>query len=206
MFRVEEICPRGKKEEYKKVLMDLWKQAGSIYEQILALKAIGNAALENTIDELQKIVKDKEQPTLVRMEAVSQFFWRRFKRFECSDWCPAPSSHFGPREDPSSSLANLPEPTWRTRYVKESVLKQFRVTSELFESLPECDPTKISLIIFRNSNGLLLDDHVSCLPSFFDYKVRCNQINVAGTPVQRNPFLISWPSPSSMTAPRTSNR
>jgi len=70
MFRVEEICPRGKKEQYKKTLMSQWQKSESIYEQILALKTIGNAALDNTIDELQKIVKDKEQPTLVRMEAI----------------------------------------------------------------------------------------------------------------------------------------
>jgi len=70
VFRVEEICPRGKKDQYKKVLMEQWKQADTIYEQILALKTIGNAALDNTIEELQKIVKDKQQPTLVRMEAV----------------------------------------------------------------------------------------------------------------------------------------
>jgi len=70
MFRVEEICSRGKKEDYKKTLIQEWKKAESVYEQILVLKAIGNAALDNTIDELQKIVKDKQQPTLVRMEAI----------------------------------------------------------------------------------------------------------------------------------------
>jgi hypothetical protein len=70
LFRVEEICPRGKKDQYKKTLMDEWKQSETIYEQILALKCIGNAALDNTVEELQKIVKDKQQPTLVRMEAI----------------------------------------------------------------------------------------------------------------------------------------
>lgn len=47
-----------------------WKQAESIYEQILALKVIGNAALEKTLPELQKIITDKRQPTLLRMEAI----------------------------------------------------------------------------------------------------------------------------------------
>lgn len=70
MFRVEEVCSRGKKEEYKKTLMQEWKKAESTYEQILVLKTIGNAALDNTIDELQKIIKDKQQPTLVRIEAI----------------------------------------------------------------------------------------------------------------------------------------
>jgi hypothetical protein len=71
-FRVEEICTRGKKEQYKKTLLDLWKQSESksVYEQILALKVIGNAALDNMIEDLAKIVKDKSQPTLVRIEAI----------------------------------------------------------------------------------------------------------------------------------------
>lgn len=70
MFRVEEVCSRGKKEEYKKTLMSEWKKAETVYEQILVLKTIGNAALDNTIDEIQKIIKDKQQPTLIRMEAI----------------------------------------------------------------------------------------------------------------------------------------
>jgi len=70
MFRVEELCPRGKKDQYKKVLVDEWKKAETIYEQILVLKVLGNAALDNTVEELQKIVKDKQQPTLIRMEAI----------------------------------------------------------------------------------------------------------------------------------------
>jgi hypothetical protein len=70
LFRVEEVCSRGKKEEYKKTLMQEWKKAETVYEQILVLKTIGNAALDNMIDELQQIIKDKQQPTLVRMEAI----------------------------------------------------------------------------------------------------------------------------------------
>jgi hypothetical protein len=70
LFRVEEVCSRGKKEQYKKELMQQWRQADSIYEQILALKTIGNAALDNMIDELQQIIENKQQPTLLRMEAI----------------------------------------------------------------------------------------------------------------------------------------
>jgi hypothetical protein len=75
-FRVEELCPRNKKEQYKKTLVEEWKKAEteSIYKQILALKCIGNAALDNTVEELKQIVKEKSQPTLVRMEAVSSKF------------------------------------------------------------------------------------------------------------------------------------
>ncbi|KAI6212243.1 hypothetical protein M3Y99_01841300 [Aphelenchoides fujianensis] len=69
-FRVEEICPRGKKEQYKKTLIKQWEQADSIYDQILALKAIGNAALDNTLEELRQIVKQQRQPALIRMEAI----------------------------------------------------------------------------------------------------------------------------------------
>lgn len=70
MFRVEELCPRGKKDQYKKVLIDEWKKAETIYEQILVLKTIGNAALDNTIEDLHKIVVEKQNPTLIRMEAI----------------------------------------------------------------------------------------------------------------------------------------
>lgn len=70
LFRVEELCTRGKKDQFKKTLLKQWEQSETIYEQILALKAIGNAALDNTVEELGKIIKDKQQPTLVRMEAI----------------------------------------------------------------------------------------------------------------------------------------
>jgi hypothetical protein len=70
LFRVETLCPQGKKDQYKKTLMSIWEQSETMYEQILALKTIGNAALDNTVEELQKIVKEKQQPTLVRMEAI----------------------------------------------------------------------------------------------------------------------------------------
>jgi hypothetical protein len=70
-FRVEELCPEAKKDQYKKTLILQWKQADRIYDQILALKVIGNSALEKVLPEMQKIIADKRQPTLIRMEAVS---------------------------------------------------------------------------------------------------------------------------------------
>lgn len=48
-FRVEQLCPEAKKEQYKKTLIGEWKQAEKVYEQILALKVIGNSALEKVI-------------------------------------------------------------------------------------------------------------------------------------------------------------
>ncbi|KAI6215600.1 hypothetical protein M3Y94_00403900 [Aphelenchoides besseyi] len=69
-FRVEEICPRGKKEQYKNTLFEQFQKAENIYEQILMLKAIGNAALDNSIEDLRQIVNQQSQSTLVRMEAV----------------------------------------------------------------------------------------------------------------------------------------
>jgi hypothetical protein len=69
-FRVEEVCPETKKDQYKKTLILQWKQADRIYDQILALKVIGNSALEKVLPELQKIIADKRQPTLIRMEAI----------------------------------------------------------------------------------------------------------------------------------------
>jgi hypothetical protein len=109
MFRVEELCPRGKKDQYKKVLVDEWKKAETIYEQILVLKVLGNAALDNTVEELQKIVKDKQQPTLIRMEAVSPEIC-----LQCiaivSDRCYASYAHRTPTEDPPGFVARLPKP------------------------------------------------------------------------------------------------
>jgi len=69
-FRTEQLCPESKREQYKKTLMLQWLEAGNAYDQILALKVIGNAALEKTLPELQKIVVDKRQPTLIRIECI----------------------------------------------------------------------------------------------------------------------------------------
>jgi hypothetical protein len=69
-FRVEELCSQGKKAQYMKTLLEEFKKADTIYEQILFLKTMGNAALDNTIDELQSIVKSRQYPTLVRIEAI----------------------------------------------------------------------------------------------------------------------------------------
>jgi len=69
-FRTEEICPESKKEQFKKTLLMQWLRADTVYDQILALKVIGNAALEKSLPELQKIVVDKRQPALIRMESI----------------------------------------------------------------------------------------------------------------------------------------
>jgi len=69
-FRNEELCPESKKEQYTKTLALQWHQGSSVYDHILALKVIGNAALEKSLPELRKIIVDKRQPTLLRMEAI----------------------------------------------------------------------------------------------------------------------------------------
>ncbi|KAI6209112.1 hypothetical protein M3Y96_00186500 [Aphelenchoides besseyi] len=70
LFRVEELCSRSKREHYKTTLMQQFQQAQTTYEQILSLKAIGNAALENILDELKRVVVQQKHSTLVRMEAI----------------------------------------------------------------------------------------------------------------------------------------
>ncbi|KAI6184877.1 hypothetical protein M3Y97_00643900 [Aphelenchoides bicaudatus] len=69
-FRVEELCPENKQEQFKKTLMYQWMESNDVYNQILALKAIGNSGLEKTLPELQKIIVDKRQPVIIRIESI----------------------------------------------------------------------------------------------------------------------------------------
>lgn len=48
--------------------MQLYKSADSTYEKILALKAIGNAALDIAVHDLEEIYKNQRQEPAVRMQ------------------------------------------------------------------------------------------------------------------------------------------
>ncbi|CAD5212858.1 unnamed protein product [Bursaphelenchus okinawaensis] len=70
LFRQQELCSQGKREQYQQTLYQLLDNAETMYQKTLALKCIGNAALEITIPRLAKILNDKRQPTLLRIEAI----------------------------------------------------------------------------------------------------------------------------------------
>jgi len=48
--------------------MQQYKSADSTYEKILALKALGNAALDIAVHELEQIYKNPREETTVRMQ------------------------------------------------------------------------------------------------------------------------------------------
>ncbi|CAD6187530.1 unnamed protein product [Caenorhabditis auriculariae] len=61
---------RELKQKYVRVFMSLFNDAETTYEKILALKALGNAGIDVSVQELEKIIYDKRQPLPVRMEAI----------------------------------------------------------------------------------------------------------------------------------------
>jgi len=67
------ICQREQKQKFVKVFMELFKKAETRYDKILALKALGNAGLDEQAIELEKIVRDIREDPLVRMQAIDSF-------------------------------------------------------------------------------------------------------------------------------------
>ncbi|CAD5217142.1 unnamed protein product [Bursaphelenchus xylophilus] len=70
LFRQQDLCPQSKKEQYKQTLYQLFEQAQTMYQKVLAIKCLGNAALQTTMPKLQQLLSDKQQPTLIRIEAI----------------------------------------------------------------------------------------------------------------------------------------
>ncbi|CAI5455996.1 unnamed protein product [Caenorhabditis angaria] len=58
------------KQKYTKVFMNLFKQSETTYEKILALKTLGNAGIDLSVNEINTIINDHRQPMIVRREAV----------------------------------------------------------------------------------------------------------------------------------------
>lgn len=72
-FDKSQLCPQTKKEFYQQALVHLYKNAETTYEKILALKAIGNAGLDNTVVELERIIVSGgrfQEPKIVRIVAI----------------------------------------------------------------------------------------------------------------------------------------
>uniref|UniRef100_A0A8R1IA66 Vitellogenin n=1 Tax=Caenorhabditis japonica TaxID=281687 RepID=A0A8R1IA66_CAEJA len=61
---------REVKTEFLRVFFQLFEEADSTYEKILALKTIGNSGLDISVNQLNEIIVDKRQPLPVRKEAI----------------------------------------------------------------------------------------------------------------------------------------
>jgi hypothetical protein len=69
----EKLCPRELKDQYVKTLFSKLRQATKWQDKVLMLKTIGNAGLELSIFELEKIIRQQDQtnhPMHVRFEAI----------------------------------------------------------------------------------------------------------------------------------------
>lgn len=70
-FEKNQICTPMKKESYKKTLLQQYKSVETVYEKVLILKAIGNAGLDNMINEIERIVNGGvEQQVVIRAVAI----------------------------------------------------------------------------------------------------------------------------------------
>ncbi|ULT81825.1 hypothetical protein L3Y34_011647 [Caenorhabditis briggsae] len=61
---------RQLKEKYVRVFMQLFRSAESTYEKVLALKTLGNAGIDLSVNELVQLIQDPRQPLAIRTEAV----------------------------------------------------------------------------------------------------------------------------------------
>jgi hypothetical protein len=72
--RIQELCPIPLQEELAEKLIKRFDQASDVYEKILMLKTISNAALPACLHKLEKIIinKDESAPhkTMVRVQAI----------------------------------------------------------------------------------------------------------------------------------------
>ncbi|KAF1747480.1 hypothetical protein GCK72_023943 [Caenorhabditis remanei] len=58
------------KEKYIRVFMQHFRSAESTYEKVLALKTLGNAGIDMSVNELVQLIQDTRQPLAIRTEAV----------------------------------------------------------------------------------------------------------------------------------------
>ncbi|VDK51989.1 unnamed protein product [Anisakis simplex] len=66
----ENRCPLGMKQKYHRMLIELYRNANTRYEKLLALRVIGNAGLDLSVYELEKIIKDRSQERIYRVQAI----------------------------------------------------------------------------------------------------------------------------------------
>jgi hypothetical protein len=64
------ICHREQKQKFVKAIMDSFRKTDTRYEKILALKALGNAGLDESTMEIEKIIRDIREDPMVRMQAI----------------------------------------------------------------------------------------------------------------------------------------
>ncbi|EFO82895.1 hypothetical protein CRE_00395 [Caenorhabditis remanei] len=61
---------RQLKEKYVRVFMQHFRSAESTYEKVLALKTLGNAGIDMSVNELVQLIQDPRQSLAIRTEAV----------------------------------------------------------------------------------------------------------------------------------------
>lgn len=69
-LKSEKLCPRQLKEKFVERLIAKYRQSRDMYEKVLCLKTIGNAGIDLSIYELEKIIKNPMYSTVERMEAI----------------------------------------------------------------------------------------------------------------------------------------
>ncbi|KAI1713929.1 lipoprotein amino terminal region domain-containing protein [Ditylenchus destructor] len=69
-FHSSRQCASAKKETFKQALVSEFKQAQNPYEKILALKALGNAAIDTSAQSLEQIIGNQRENPIVRANAI----------------------------------------------------------------------------------------------------------------------------------------
>jgi hypothetical protein len=69
-FNTEEVCPLDKKQKYKEALLKQFKSAETTYDRVLGLKALGNAGIDISVNDLEQIITAKRENRLVRAQAI----------------------------------------------------------------------------------------------------------------------------------------
>ncbi|KHN88795.1 Vitellogenin-6, partial [Toxocara canis] len=64
------ICPRELKEKYLRELMEIFRNAETRYEKVLALKTLANAGIDLSVYELEKIITDRKEERIIRAQAI----------------------------------------------------------------------------------------------------------------------------------------
>jgi len=69
-FANNEVCPQDKKLKYREDLVQKFMNAQTTYQKVLALKAIGNAGIPQTVMDLEQIIQDPAEERIVRLVAI----------------------------------------------------------------------------------------------------------------------------------------
>ncbi|VDL71114.1 unnamed protein product [Nippostrongylus brasiliensis] len=78
VYQVENVCKRELKERVVRKLIDMMKRVETRYEKVLMLKTLGNAGIDISVHELEKIIYDKEEEKVIRIEAIHALRKLRF--------------------------------------------------------------------------------------------------------------------------------